>query len=151
MRKIKNILIKGTTAFALVVALIGCSVNANAASKATKSINSTYGSITGETYGSKFSNGGKYLESSAQTTKKVPRLWADIDIKYYATGKTIVKKNTGWVQNSRLVYANAYMDNYSNELNNNKKDGFVNTKCTAYGCAEAIVSKSYTVYTSCVY
>ncbi len=150
MKKLKNNLVRATTAFALVVALIGCSANANAASKASKSINSTYGSITGETYGLDVKNSGKMFESRARTTKRVPKIYTDIDLKYYTTGNTIAKDNH-WVTNSNTVLVTMYMNRYKNALNNNRKDGFVKTKCTAYGCAEAIISKSYTVYTSCVY
>ncbi len=147
--KFVNKLFKCILSLSLVVALTsGTIVKVDAASKETKSINSTYGSITGETYGS-VGDPGKVFESTAFTTKKVPKLYTDIDVKYYTTGKTIAKDNK-WSTNINIAVVTMYMDRYTNALNNNKKDGFVKTKCTAYGCAEAIVKKSYTVYTSCV-
>ncbi len=147
--KFVNKLFKCILSLSLVVALTsGTIVKVDAASKATKSINSTYGSITGEISGG-VGYLGKEFESGAFTTKKVPKIYTDIDVKYYTTGKTIAKVNH-WETNSNAAVVMVKMERYKNALNNNKKDGFKKTKCTAYGCAEAIVKKSYTVYTSCV-
>lgn len=136
--------------FALVITTIGGTVKVNASSTGSKDINDTYGKIYGKTFGTKGTM-GKYFESDAETTKKVPRIYADIEVMYYTTGNKIASETSGWVNNSKLTAAYVYMDKFKNAQKNNKKDGFVNTKCTAYGCAEAIVKKSYTVYTSCVY
>lgn len=148
--KYKKRFTKVMVSLAVIVALLGSATKVNAASSGSKTINSTYGKLKGETFGGMYTT-GKYFESDAATTKKVPRIYADIEIQYYQTGKTIAKDMSGWKSNSKLAATYVYMDKFKNALKNNKKDGFVNTKCTAYGCAEAIVKKAYTVYTSKVY
>lgn len=151
MKYILKKIAKVTVSLALVVAVLGgTTIKVNAAVTASKKINDTYGKITGETEGSS-SAWGKYFLSSATTTKKVPRVQADLEVQYYSTGKTIDTDYSGWKSNSKKAYAELDMAHFKNQQNNNKKDGFLNTKCTAYGCAEAIVKKAYTVYTSCVY
>lgn len=149
MRQIEKKLAKVMMAFALVAALFGSVAKVNAASTGSITINTTYGTLKGRTVGD-VGYPGKYFESSATTTKAVPRLWSDIDIKYYTTGNTITTRTSGWCSNSKLAVAGVYMSQYKNAQNGNRKDGFVNTRCTAYGCAEAIVKKAYTVYTSYV-
>lgn len=42
------------------------------------------------------------------------------------------------------------MHHFYNELTK-KSDGFVNTKCVAYGTADAITERAYAAYTSVVY
>lgn len=147
MKQIEKNLVRVAMSFALVVALLGSTSIVNAASTGSKAINSTYGNIKGETFGITLYS-QKHFESIAETTKKVPRIWADIDIKYYATGNTIITKSTGWKYDSKCAGVTVDMSKYKNALNNNTRDGFLKTKCTAYGCAEAIVKTSYTVYTS---
>ena len=144
-------LVKVTASLALVVALLGgTTVKVNAASTASKKINNTYGKITGSVEGSIFC-GAKNINTSANSTKKVPRLMANVEVQYYKTGKTINYGGTSWMQDVKYAGADVDMIHFKNALKNNKYDGFLNTKLTAYGCAEAIVKKAYTVYTSCVY
>lgn len=150
MRQINKKIFKTSIMLALILSMMGSMTKVSAASKASKTIDGTLGKITGEIFGTKGTT-GKYFESDAITTKKVPRLYADMDLKYYSTGKRITKASSGWETNSKLTASYVYMDRYKNALKNNKKDGFVGTKVTAYGCAEAIVKKAYTVYTSCTY
>lgn len=150
MKKIERNLVRVMVAFSLVVALFGGTAKVNAASTGSTYINKTYGNIRGEVFGIT-QYGQKHFESIAETDKKVPRLWADIDMKYHSTGNTIVKRSSGWKSSSKCAGITVDMNQYRNALNGNKRDGFLATKCTAYGCAEAIVKSSYTVYTSCVY
>lgn len=94
---------------------------------------------------------GKIFLSTATTEKKVPRVQADLEVQYNSTGKTIGTEYSGWKSDSKNAYAEIDMNHFKNKEKNNEKDGFLYTKCTAYGCAEAIIKKAYTVYTSCVY
>ncbi len=142
MKKNLNIVIKKVAALALVVALVSSSTVVNAAT-ASKRINDTYGIITGKVFGV-MAPTGKYFESSAGTTKKVPNLYAELEIQVNSTGKKITSKSTGWQKDTKHTAIYEYMDSY-------KKDGYRSTKLAAYGCAEALVKKTYTVYTSCVY
>ncbi len=151
MKYIINRLVKVTLSLALVVALLGgMTTQVNAASEDSKKINSTYGKITGSVSGFIFC-GAKNINTSAKTTKKVPRLMANVEIQYYKTGKTITYGGTSWMQDTKYAGDDVDMIHFKNALKNNKYDGFLNTKLTSYGCAEAIVTKAYTVYTSCIY
>ncbi len=151
MKYITNRLVKVTVSLALVVTLIGgTAIKVNAADTASKKINSTYGKITGSVSGFIFC-GAKNINTHAKTTKKVPRLMTHVEVQYYKTGKTIAHGGTSWLTNVTDAGDDVDMIHFKNALKNNKYDGFLNTKLTAYGCAEAIVKKAYTVYTSCVY
>lgn len=142
---------KGLASLALVMALIGgATAQVNAASSGSKTINSTYGTLTGQVIGSIFVD-AKNINTNAKTTKNVPRLMADVEIQYYKTGRTICHEGTCWKTNANQTGTDVDMSHYKNVLNKNIKDDFLNTKLTAYGCAEAIVKKAYTVYTSCTY
>lgn len=146
-----NRLFKWVISLVLIIVFVnGTAIKIDAASKASKTINSTYGKITGQVLGS-IQCGAKNININAKTTKKVPRLMTNVDVQYYKTGKLIGGDGTDWEQNSKYVARDVDMSHFKNVLNNNKKDGFLKTKLTAYGCSEAIVKKAYTVYTSCVY
>ncbi len=135
---------------ALVLALLGGTTKVNAASSDKLFINDKYGKLKGRVFGTKDPL-GKYFESQAETKGKVPRIYSDIEVQYHKTGKTIAKDTSNWKYDNNLAHAYVEMDKIPNELNKNKKDGFIGTKCTAYGCAEAIVKKAYTIFTSCIY
>ncbi len=151
MKYITNRLVKVTVSLALVVALLGgTAIKVNAAATGSKKINDTYGKLTGTTTGNNGSL-GKVFENHANTTKKVPRLRSTLEVVYYSLGDRIGEDKPAWQTNVKKAVAQIEMSHFKNKKNNNKKDGFVNTKCTAYGCAEAIVKDAYTVYTSYVY
>ena len=133
-----------------VAVFIGTATNVHAASKANKKINNTYGYITGEVKGSIFC-GAKNINSYARTGKNVPRLMTSVEVQYYNTGKKICDEGTEWRNNVRYAGVDVDLIHFKNALKGKKYDGFLHTKLTAYGCAEAIVKKSYTVYTTCVY
>lgn len=48
----------------------------------------------------------------------------------------------------KILQINFQEENDGKEKNCEKDDGFLNTKCVAYGTADAITDKSYVVYTS---
>lgn len=142
---------KYIASLALVVVLIsGTSVKVNAAPSGSITINTTYGNLTGQVRASIFVD-AKNINTTAKTTKKVPRLMTNVDIHYYKTGNLICRDGIGWEKDVKYLSTDVDMGHFKNALNNNKCDGFLNTKLTAYGCAEAIVKKAYTVYTSCTY
>lgn len=145
-----NKLLKVFLTLALLLALLGGTSKVNAASSDKAFINNKYGYLKGTVLGTKDPL-GKYFESQAETKVKVPRIYSDIEVQYYKTGKTIAKDTSNWQYDNKLAHAYIELDKTPNALNNNKKDGFIGTKCTAYGCAEVIVKKAYTVFTSCIY
>ncbi len=134
----------------MVLSMLFVPMNTNAATQGTKKINDKYGELTGKLTKYK-SCGAKWILSTAETTKKVPRLMATGEVQYYTTGEEIIGFGTWWEVNTKQVGEEVDMIHFKNKQNHNKYDGFLNTKLTAYGCAEAIVKKSYTVYTSCTY
>ena len=148
--KFVNKIFKCIVSLSLVAALTsGTIVKVDAASVASKTINDTYGKITGQVKGSIFVD-AKNINTSATTTKKVPKLMANVDIHYYTTGNVICHEGTPFNTNVKHVGTDVDMSHFKNVIKN-KYDGFLNTKLTAYGCAEAIVKKAYTFYTSCTY
>ena len=151
MKYFKSKIVKCFVSLAIVAAFVsGTAIKVDAASSASKTINDTYGKITGQVQGSK-SLGAKNINTSATTTKKVPRLATTVEIQYYKTGNLICTEGCPWQTDTKYVGVDVDMIHFKNALNSNKYDGFLNTKLTAYGCAEAIVKKAYTVYTSCTY
>lgn len=132
--------------------LVGCVMGSMpveaASSTANKYINSTYGYLTGNVEGG-YDGFEKLYYSYAETTKPVNKIRSKLSVCYYSTGKVIGDgENTGWRYNSNSAHTCNYeMHHFKNALTG-KYDNFVNTKCTAYGTADAITSKAYAVYTS---
>ena len=142
-----------TAALIVFVSVMGVDSKAEAASvSGSKYINATYGTLRGETDGCMGYQEKLYC-TQATTTSAVPRIRATLTVCYYTTGEVIGDgETTGWISNaSSAVTANYEMHHFKNKLNNNTYDGFVSTKCTAYGAADAITENAYVVYTQVTY
>lgn len=115
-------------------------------------INSTYGYLEGSTYGGyQASLGEKMYSSFAETTVAVPRIRAYMKVMYAKSGNTLGEETSDWKYNDDYAGTCTFeMHHFRNE-ETGLYDGFVNTRCVAYGTADAIVDKAYAVYTRLVY
>ena len=136
----------------MVTCILGSSIGVSAKSDSGATyISNKYGSLTGSTSGV-MGYKEKAYNTQAKTTKKVSKIRAKLSVCYKKTGVSIGDgENTGWLANSKLALTCDYeMHHFYNKLTK-KHDGFVNTKCVAYGTADAITAKAYAVYTSVTY
>lgn len=150
MRRSK--LTKIITVVMIATCILGSSISTSAKTDSgSVYISNKYGSLNGSTDGS-MGYKEKTYNTQAKTTKKVPKIRAKLSVCYKATGVFLGSgENTGWLANSKLALTCDYeMHHFYNKLTK-KYDGFVNTKCVAYGTADAITAKAYTVYTSVTY
>ena len=148
----RNKLAKIVVAVMMSVCILGSSISVSAKSDSgSVYISSTYGSLTGTTNGT-MGYKEKLYNTSAKTTKKVSKIRAKLAVCYKKTGVFLGDgENTGWLTNSKSALTCDYeMHHFYNSLTK-KYDGFVNTKCVAYGTADAITAKAYAVYTSVTY
>lgn len=125
-----------------------CGTMVSAASSGSTYINNTYGYLRSELLGGKGSF-GKFFNLTSSTTSVVPRIRASIEVQYYSTGKTVGSNNAFWLYKSKKTYDEIELCEFYNKQTSSY-DGFVNTKCTAYGTSDAITSIPYVVYTSLV-
>ena len=126
--------------------LIGSSVSA--ASTGRTYINGTYGYLNGETCGTVFVD-AKLFTTFTTTTKTVPRLRTSIQVQYYSSGAKIGENWPVWEYNTNYSADEIDLHHFKN-AQTNSYDGFLGTKCRAYGTSDAITSTPYVVYTSCV-
>ena len=125
------------------------SISAKAESETKNTyINSTYGYLVGSVsgiYDTVFEE--KLYNSNAETTAAVSRIRAYMEVMYTRSGETIDIVSSDWIYNSN--YATTYNFEMHHFYNKETKcyDGFVNTRCTAYGTADAITDGAYVVYT----
>lgn len=144
MKKIKKIIVSMSLAAAMI-----SGVSVSAASSGSTYINSKYGYLHGAVSGGIWGD-QKNFSSSASTTVAVPRLRTRLEVKYYTTGGSVLIADPEWeydTKRSSFLGCDTYK--LYNKLTKSY-DGFVNTKLTAYGTADAITSTPYVVYTSMV-
>ena len=115
-------------------------------------IDSTYGYLEGRVYGYYNSVWGeKMFCSDAETTVAVPRIRAYMKVMYAKSGDTIDTSTSGWVYNSNSATTFDFEMHHFLNKETGVYDNFLNTRCVAYGTADAITERAYAVYTSVVY
>ena len=149
----KNELKKGiAVALVALLTVVSGSVSANAETvTGTTYISATYGYLEGSVRGDYYADlEEKMYCSRAETTETVPRIRAYMEVQYAKSGDTIGTVSSDWRDNSD--YATTYDFEMHHFYNKETEcyDGFVNTKCIAYGTADAITDKAYAVYTRVV-
>lgn len=138
----------------MLLATLLCGNIVQAASKSeTKYISSKYGDLKGSVHG--IYNGTmkeKQYWSRAETGAKVVKIRSKLSVQYATTGVEIGSgETTGWKYDAKSACTYTYeMHHFKNKITG-KYDGFKDTKCKAYGTADAIVTNAYVVYTSLTY